>query len=98
MVRFWLLLYFTAGLFCSLPAGAQTPAPAAGAFKLFYEKVYLHLDRSYYAAGDTIWFQAYLVNGQSNVPTNTSNNLYVELIAPDAKILASRVIRLNQGS
>ena len=27
-----------------------------------FEKVYLHLDRPYYSAGDDIWIKAYLVD------------------------------------
>ncbi|HSC37575.1 MAG TPA: hypothetical protein VLD19_06890, partial [Chitinophagaceae bacterium] len=54
----------------------------SGGFKLFFEKTYLHTDRSYYSAGEDIWFKAYLVNGQSNYSTTSSNNLYVELVGP----------------
>ncbi len=65
--------------------------------KLFFEKVYLHMDKTYYASGDDIWFKAYLVNAQSNYPVNTSNNLYVELINPINKIVTREVVRLNNG-
>jgi hypothetical protein len=44
------------------------------------EKVYLHLDKPYYAIGDDIWFNAYTINAKTNEPTNISNVLYVELI------------------
>lgn len=27
------------------------------------EKVYLHMDKPYYALGDTVWFKAYVVTG-----------------------------------
>ena len=74
----------------------STPAKAAG-FKLFFEKVYLHVDRSDYHSGDNIWFKAYLVNAQSNHPTASSDNLYVELIDPNEKIVSRVVIRLDQG-
>jgi hypothetical protein len=66
--------------------------------KLFFEKVYLHFDRQVYASGEDIWFKAYLVNGQSNWLTNTSNNLYVELISPGSKLLDRKVIRLENGT
>lgn len=44
------------------------------------EKIHLHLDKPYYAIGDDIWFNAYVVNTKTGVPTNTSNIIYVELI------------------
>jgi hypothetical protein len=76
---------------------AQQPAQPAKEFKLFFEKVYLHIDRSYYATGDDIWFKAYLVNAQNNLLVNTSNNLYVELIDPAATIISREVVRLDNG-
>lgn len=81
--------------FLQYTAFAQQPNTPAEGFKLFFEKVYLHLDRSYYAPGDDVWFKAYLVNAQNNLPLNTSNNLYVELIDPSASILSRRVIRMD---
>ncbi|HWI94243.1 MAG TPA: hypothetical protein VNT20_23380 [Flavisolibacter sp.] len=77
---------------CSLSASFSQQKEG---FKLFFEKVYLHLDRSYYAPGDDIWFKAYLVNAQNNLLLNTSNNLYVELIDPSASIMSRRVIRMD---
>lgn len=65
--------------------------------KLFFEKVYLHTDREFYAGGDDIWFKAYLVNAQSNYPVSTSNTLYTELINPANTIVARHVIRVDSG-
>ena len=33
------------------------------------EKLYLHTDRSIYNTGDTIWFEAYLVNAKTLMPS-----------------------------
>ena len=63
---------------------------------LLFEKAYLHTDRDVYAMGDTLWFKAYLVNGQDNKPSVSSGNLYVELIAPDsARIVLREIIRMD---
>ena len=48
--------------------------------KYTQEKVYLHLDKPYYALGDDIWFKAYVVDVKNSAPTTISNILYVELI------------------
>jgi len=61
------------------------------------EKVYLHTDRTYYYAGDDIWFKAYLINAESRLLTGQSNNLHVELISPSSEIISSRVVRLDSG-
>ncbi len=65
--------------------------------RVFFEKVYLHTDRDLYFSGEDIWYKAYLLNGQVNQLLNTSNNLYVELITPDAAIVDRKVIRLEEG-
>ncbi|TKC12326.1 TonB-dependent receptor [Pedobacter polaris] len=44
------------------------------------EKIYLHLDKPYYAIGDDIWFKAYVVDSRTSMPSTISNILYVELI------------------
>ena len=66
-------------------------------FKLVFEKAYLHTDRDVYAQGDTLWFKAYLVNGQDNIPAKTSGTLYVDLIAPDVRIVTTEIIKLTDG-
>lgn len=44
------------------------------------EKVYLHFDKPYYAAGDDIWFKAYVTVGSRHQLTALSGVLNVELI------------------
>ncbi|WP_192822631.1 MG2 domain-containing protein [Rufibacter sp. LB8] len=61
------------------------------------EKVYLHLDKPYYAAGDDIWFKAYLVNGPDNTPSQVSNVLYVELLNPQDSVYRRLVVDVQNG-
>ncbi|MBP3425249.1 MAG: hypothetical protein J6K81_00780 [Rikenellaceae bacterium] len=49
-----------------------------------YEKVYLHTDREVYAAGDTLWFKAYVTEGVTDLPLSDSRFVYVELRGPGA--------------
>lgn len=65
--------------------------------KLFFEKVYVQTDRSYYSSGEDIWFSAFLVNGKSTSLTASSGTLYVELINPSAKLIDKKIIRLENG-
>jgi hypothetical protein len=44
------------------------------------EKVYLHLDKPYYAIGDNIWFKAYVTAGPGNRLSAISGVLNVDLI------------------
>ncbi len=78
---------------------AQTTPPAAKpAFKLVFEKAYLHTDRDAYAQGDTLYFKAYLLNAQDNTPATSSGSLHVEFISPEAKAINTALIRLDNGS
>ncbi len=66
-------------------------------FDYVQEKVYLHLDKPYYAVGEDIWFKAYTVAGPNHTPTPLSHNLYVELIDPDMKVMKRLTVYLNRG-
>lgn len=46
------------------------------------EKVYVHLDRTYYAAGETAWLKAYIEDVQDADSSAQSRFLYVELLDP----------------
>jgi len=63
----------------------------------FGEKVYLHLDKPYYASGETIWFNAYLVNIGSLIRSDQSGVLYLDFISPDGEIMMHRRILMNNG-
>lgn len=50
------------------------------------EKLYLHLDRTAYCAGETIWFNGYLKNASSTTIYPESNYIYAELADSDGNI------------
>lgn len=63
------------------------------------EKAYLHLDKPYYTAGETIWFKAYLVEANSLLPDTVSIPLYVELLDNQrGKIIEKKILKLEGGS
>lgn len=62
------------------------------------EKVYLHLDRSFYTAGEDIWFKAYLMDAREHTSNTLSEIVYVELIAPNKEVIAKRTLKTNTGS
>ena len=61
------------------------------------EKAYLHLDRSAYGTGETIWFSAYVVDAQRLRPDSASRVLYVELLSPNRHLVARRTLQLTDG-
>lgn len=61
------------------------------------EKIHLHLDKPYYAIGDDIWFNSYVVNTKTNEPTNISNIIYVELINERDSIAKQLKLQMKGG-
>ena len=61
------------------------------------EKLCLHLNQPYYAAGDTVWFRAYLVNAMIHCPDTLSNFLYVDLFDRKNSFVLSRKIDMIQS-
>jgi len=76
----------------------HTTIRAQGTYTLFFEKTYLHTDRSFYLPGENVWFKAYLVNPQTSQLTSTSKTLYVELLKPNDSLVTRRIVRLNNGA
>jgi len=61
------------------------------------EKAYVHFDKPYYAAGDTIYYSAYVTEGALHKPTSLSAILHAELIGPDNKISSSENLVVKEG-
>ena len=61
------------------------------------EKVYLHLDKPYYAIGDDIWFKAYVVVGAKHQLSAMSGILNVELINDKDSIKKAIKLPLTAG-
>ncbi len=61
------------------------------------EKIYIHTDKSYYVAGEDIWFKAYLMIGPYHIPDSISTVLYVELIHSDGSLFDRKIIRMREG-
>ena len=53
------------------------------------EKMYLHFDKSSYAAGETIWFKVYLM--KTVIPDDESKTVYIDWIDDNGKLLSHTV-------
>ena len=83
MKRLLHLIIYTASL---LTVSAQTTT------QIPLEKIYLQTDKPYYAAGDTVWLRAHLVDATTNRPVSRSRFLYVELHHQEADTLCQRLM------
>lgn len=61
------------------------------------EKVYVHFDKPYYAAGDTIWLKAYVTVDQ-HVPSTMSKIVYLDMYNAQDSLMAALKLPVVNGS
>lgn len=61
------------------------------------EKLYLHLDRTLYQPGETLWFNAYIRNAGDLLPSLQSQVLYVELLDLRGSVLQQKTCLAFDG-
>ncbi|MDP3556961.1 MAG: MG2 domain-containing protein [Bacteroidota bacterium] len=61
------------------------------------DRVYLHFDKPFYEPGESIWFSAYVRDGQTLKPSNKSDIVYVELLNPKGGIEKKLTIVSKNG-
>ncbi len=61
------------------------------------QKIFVHLDKEEYLAGERIWMKIFLVNGATHRPDTLSTNLYVELISADGELASLELMRMENG-
>ncbi|HMU46588.1 MAG TPA: hypothetical protein PKC72_09480 [Chitinophagaceae bacterium] len=77
-------------LFFAHRVNAQEPANVISTLAADYktEKIYIHYDKEYYVAGETIWFKAYFYsNGK---PSGLSNNFYLQFINDNGQLVSNK--------
>lgn len=61
------------------------------------EKVYLHLDKPYYMAGETVWIKAYLQDASHLKQNMGSNVLYIDLTEESGKLVTRLTLKAEAG-
>ncbi len=61
------------------------------------EKIYIATDRPFYAAGEILWFKAWMVNGVDHKADSPSQTLYAELVSPGGQVVLSHVLQARDG-
>lgn len=61
------------------------------------EKLYIHLDKPFYAAGDNLWFKAYLVEASLHHLDSQSRVVYVDLIDGTKTIFKRQMLYASGG-
>jgi hypothetical protein len=61
------------------------------------EKIFVHTDKSFYLAGEILWFKIYAVEGSTNKPLDLSKVAYLEIVNSEQKPVLQAKISLNKG-
>lgn len=62
------------------------------------EKCYLHTDRTLYFPGETLWYNAWLLNGATLQPASKSQVMYVHLYGPNGGLLQQHTLYMADGA
>jgi len=102
---FLYIVFFIQALSCSTCLYAQQPG-SSSIEQVFlnyqqqqlHEKIYLHTDKDFYLAGETIWFKAYIMDAFFHRPLPVSIIAYVEVIDRNKKPVMQTAIDISNNS
>jgi hypothetical protein len=66
--------------------------------KAFQEKIFVHTDKTFYVAGEIIWFKIYNVDAYFNKPLSLEKLAYIEITNKDQKPVLQTKVDLKDGS
>lgn len=61
------------------------------------EKLFVHTDRSFYIAGERLWFSLFCVDGTFHRPLDVSKVAYIELLDKDQKAVVQAKVALDSS-
>jgi hypothetical protein len=101
-VKRWLL--FSVFLSAVLFAFTQTEEPDIIRDKFvqyqlhhFQEKIYVHIAKTFYIAGETVWFKVYDVDGYFHRPLMLSRIVYIEILSDEQRPVMQAKIEMQEG-
>jgi hypothetical protein len=62
------------------------------------EKLFVHLAKTFYLAGEIVWFKIYDVDARTNIPLPASGIAYVEVLNKDQKPVLQEKIEMDSGT
>src|SRR6185437_7153906 len=62
------------------------------------EKLFVHTDKTFYLAGETIWFKVYSVDESFHRPLSVSSIAYIEIISKEEKPVLQVKIQMKGGT
>jgi hypothetical protein len=95
--------FLLTGCFCLSPGGyAQTLPGLQKDFTEYQhnnlrEKLYVHINKSFYEAGEILWFKIYCVDASNNKPLGLSKVAYVEFMDENNNPVLQSMVALKDG-
>ncbi|MEC3905743.1 hypothetical protein VOI54_01805 [Tamlana sp. 2201CG12-4] len=96
MKRVLVLVLFLCALYSEAQDFKTTIAKPLLEDQLFFEKVFVHTNKTIYWLDDTIWFKAYVVSSE-NIPSLKTTLLYVNLLDEEGRVLERKNVLINKG-
>jgi hypothetical protein len=62
------------------------------------EKLFVHTDKTFYLAGETVWFKIYIVDASNHKPVVTSSISYIEILNNDLKPVVQTKVPIMKGN
>ena len=84
-------------LFTKIESNPATKGLDSLSIKLPAERAYLHLDKTSYNIGDTLWFKGYVMGGSSLAATKLSGVMLVELNNDSAEVIRRVSVPIKNG-
>jgi hypothetical protein len=62
------------------------------------EKLFVHTDKTFFLAGETLWFKVYAVDASFHKPIGTSRIAYIEILNKDLKPVVQSKVSMTHGN
>jgi hypothetical protein len=62
------------------------------------EKLFVHTDKTFYLAGETVWFKVYAFDASFHKPLTISGVAYIEILNKDLKPVVQSKVAMSQGN
>ncbi len=96
-ILFSLFTLFTCKAYCQRLSAVSYTALTASKPSFLQEKIYVHTDRTFYIAGEIMWFKIYCVEASTHQLVDLSKVAYIELLDSTHKPIAQAKIPLQNG-
>ena len=96
----FLLLFFNYGLLSAQDQIADNLKQSFNNYqsKTMQEKLFVHTDKTFYLAGETVWFKVYDMDASFHRPFSESRISYIEILNREGKSVAQVKISMKSGS